>query len=104
MTAHPLHWPAVVLPTTSEEDADQYAAVAYDHGHRLGYAAGYRAGFDAGFRRGYDQSEQDTADAWRPVAEQVRRTAGQKTWAQILAARAEADQALAGRADERGAA
>jgi flagellar biosynthesis/type III secretory pathway protein FliH len=79
-----------------------------EHVTWLMYEDGRRAGYAEGFRAGYAASERDTAEAWRPLAERIRRYAGQKTWQQILDHRAESERAAIQRASaagsERGAA
>jgi hypothetical protein len=70
---------------TGQEWAEHCEWIAYEHGRRAGYAEGFRAGYAA--------SERSMAKAWRPLAERVRRTAGQKTWQQILDNRAASERA-----------
>ena len=50
----------------------------------------YALGYFHGHRAGYARSEHDTAEAWKPLAERVRRCATTATWAEVLAARAAA--------------
>ncbi|MFI5960468.1 hypothetical protein [Cryptosporangium sp. NPDC051539] len=53
------------------------------------WLAWYQAGVTAGYAQGRTDAERDMAEAWTPVAERIRASAGQATWAQLLAARDE---------------
>ncbi len=80
---------AIVLPLphllTAQEWAEHCEWIAYEHGRRIGY--------DQGFRAGYAASERSMAEAWRPLAERIRRYAGEKTWQQIVENRAASERA-----------
>lgn len=96
MTSQP-HQPAPIAPLmTATEWAEHCEWIAYEHGRRTGY--------DQGFRAGYAASEASMAAAWRPLAERIRRTAGQKTWQQILDNRAASERAAIKAALQRAAA
>jgi hypothetical protein len=89
---------SVPLPhlMTATEWAEHCEWIAYEHGRCTGY--------DQGFRAGYAASERSMAEAWRPLAERIRRTAGQKTWQQILDNRAASERAAIEASLRRGAA
>ncbi len=72
--------PRQVAAVIAAADLDAMTAVLRDlHGHAQ------RQGLAAGWRLGYLASEADTAAAWRPLAERVRRGADRPTWLEIEA-------------------
>src|SRR5690349_18816475 len=60
--------PFIVAAELLADTADRERAIA-----DAMWSAGYAAGFDAGTEVGYDCAEAEMAEAWRPVAANVRR-------------------------------
>ncbi|MBB5075835.1 hypothetical protein [Nonomuraea endophytica] len=51
------------------------------------YAGGYRAGHLSGWEVGYTHAHHEIAQVWKALAERVRRTASQPTYAELQARR-----------------